>query len=130
MSNAIKFTPQGGKIKVQAVKVGTLYLKITVSDTGPGVPKDKQKNLFEKFYQLQQSGKNENPGTGLGLHIAKKIVEAHNGQIGLDSDAGKGCSFYFTLPATSAAVSAPESVPEIRAAAPVKKSWISRLFGG
>ena len=127
-SNSIKFTPQGGKIRVQAARVGTLYIKISVTDTGPGIPKDKQKNLFEKFYQLQQTQKSEMPGTGLGLHIAKKIVEAHSGQIGVDSDEGKGSTFYFTLPATSEP-SAKPAAQAVRQAQAERKGWFSRLFG-
>ncbi|MBI3013400.1 MAG: HAMP domain-containing histidine kinase [Elusimicrobia bacterium] len=129
ISNAIKFTPAQGKITVRAQPMGNSYLKIFVSDTGPGMSKKEQDHLFEKFYQTKQLSKSDQPGTGLGLFIAKSIVEMHKGQIGLESVEGKGTTFYFTLPVAT------EPVKEtLKDASPSqlesKRGWLSRLFHG
>lgn len=127
ISNAIKFTPANGKITVKAAPIGNAYLKILVQDTGPGLSKKNQQHLFEKFFQTEQLTKSDNPGTGLGLYIAKTIVELHKGQIGLESEEGKGSTFYFTLPI------APEPekkvISPIQTSMPIKKNWLSKLFG-
>lgn len=130
MSNGIKFTPPNGSIKVRVVPFGPIFLKIFVSDTGPGMPKEKQKHLFEKFYQLEQREKMDTPGTGLGLYIARNIVELHGGEIGCESEEGKGTTFHFTLPIIQEAPKAAAS--QTAAASPTmgkKKGWLSRLLG-
>jgi len=125
ISNAIKFTPSRGTISVKAEVLNTPYLLISISDNGPGIPKDKLDHLFQRFHQLEQKEKSDTPGTGLGLYIAKTIVELHKGEIWVRSEEGKGTTFSFTLP----------TVPEIEVsttiqeAAPIMKSWIARLFG-
>ena len=102
ISNSLKFTPEGGKIMVEVHPVrenssnGTGFAKVSVSDTGTGIPVDKQRDLFSKFYQVQNP---QHPGgTGLGLYIVKGIVEAHNGKVGLVSEKDKGTTITFTLP--------------------------------
>jgi signal transduction histidine kinase len=69
-------------------------VRIAVDDRGPGIPKAEQTLLFERFYRPRAEG----PGIGLGLAIAKGIVEAHGGRIGIDSEPGRGTSVWFTLP--------------------------------
>jgi PAS domain S-box-containing protein len=98
VSNALKFTPeQQGRVEVCAKKDGTSVLFI-VKDNGMGIPKQKQQNLFKKFYQVDASLRRSTSGTGLGLAICKGIVEAHNGKIWLESAEGKGSAFYFLIP--------------------------------
>lgn len=95
ISNSLKFTPSGGTIKVSA-KPAIGSIVVSVSDTGVGIPKDKQHLLFSKFGQLNFShGAN---GTGLGLYFVKGIVEAHGGTVKLESEEGKGTTITFTLP--------------------------------
>jgi two-component system, chemotaxis family, sensor kinase Cph1 len=95
IGNSIKFTPDDGKIKVNLEKCGPNIVKISISDTGPGIPSDHLPNVFDRFWQANQAKK---LGTGLGLSIAKSIVEAHGGEIFAESIVGTGSTFYFTLP--------------------------------
>ena len=102
ISNSIKFTPEGGKIIVSASAIDNKdasQLQISVADTGHGIPKDKQGKIFTKFYQVKSdNGREEKNGTGLGLYITKKIIDAHGGSISIDSDQGRGTIMTFTLP--------------------------------
>ena len=99
MSNAVKFTPEGGKITVKILSENNgAATRIDVTDTGEGMPQDKVNQLFSKFKQL---GASKEGGTGLGLVIAKGIIEAHGGKIGVESAVGKGSTFWFTLPVTT-----------------------------
>jgi len=93
ISNSLKFTPSGGKIKVEASTLGN-FARISVSDTGIGIPLEKQKDLFSKFYQ---AGEHQG-GTGLGLFLVKGVVEAHKGNVSLESEENKGTTISFTLP--------------------------------
>ena len=94
ISNAIKYTPKGGRITIEVKSVSTEYIEISVTDTGVGIAKEDRDKIFNKFQQLDSSV----GGTGLGLPIAKEIVELHNGKMGVESEAGKGSRFFFTLP--------------------------------
>jgi signal transduction histidine kinase len=94
VSNAIKFTEPGGKIKLDAVKSGEMA-EISVTDNGKGIPEKKLSRVFEKFWQEKDS---EHIGTGLGLAIAKGLVESLGGRIWVESKVGQGSSFHFTLP--------------------------------
>jgi PAS domain S-box-containing protein len=99
LSNAAKFTPDGGSITVAARKKGDVELEVSVTDTGIGMTVDEQKRLFEPFYQASGGIKDKTPGTGLGLAITKRIVEKHGGRIWMHSDGpSKGSQFAFTLP--------------------------------
>jgi PAS domain S-box-containing protein len=97
IGNAIKFTPEGGRISVSAQPYADLpgYMQIAVSDTGPGIPEDIHDRLFEKFV----TGANRENGSGLGLAFCRLVVEAHGGQIWLDSDSVPGTTFKLTIPA-------------------------------
>ena len=95
ITNAIKFTPKGGAIRIRCEHARE-GLRFCVSDTGPGVPADMLESVFERFWQV---GKDDRRGLGLGLYISKCIVEAHGGRIWAESEVGKGSRFYFTLPA-------------------------------
>ena len=94
IGNALKFTPHGGTIELGARKQKT-HAEISVTDNGPGIPREEQGRIFERFSQLK---KGDRLGLGLGLFIAKWIVEAHEGHIGVTSEVGKGSRFSFTLP--------------------------------
>lgn len=98
ITNAIKFSSEGGRVEVSAKKVDD-HVLVSVKDYGEGIPADKIPILFSKFKQLQDGGQ-KHPGTGLGLVIAKGIVESHKGQINVESKLGEGSTFYFTLPLT------------------------------
>lgn len=94
IGNSIKFTPEGGKIAL-GCEVLESSLKFCVEDTGPGIEKELLPKIFNRFAQAKKTAQ---LGTGLGLTIAKGIIEAHGGKIWVESDLGKGSKFYFTLP--------------------------------
>ncbi len=94
IGNAIKFTPPGGRITVRARRVGR-EICFSVSDTGPGIPPESVSHVFEAFWRARP-GVVE--GAGLGLAISSGIIEAHGGRIWVESEPGRGATFYFTLP--------------------------------
>jgi PAS domain S-box-containing protein len=96
ISNAIKFTMDGGSIKVE-VKILEAKVRIGVIDTGIGISKADLASIFNKFTQVSKLAGAENKGVGLGLSISKKLVERHKGEIWVESKAGVGSRFYFTL---------------------------------
>src|SRR3989338_5446739 len=97
LSNAFKFTPQKyGKIEVGA-KIDNDSVIFSVKDNGIGIPKEKQANLFKKFYQVDTSIKRSALGSGLGLAICRGIIESHKGKIWLESEAEKGTIVYFSI---------------------------------
>ena len=100
ISNSLKFTPESGKINIQAkVDRDRREIIISVADNGMGVPKNEQADLFSKFYQIRKTPHElSKGGTGLGLYIAKGIIEAHNGRIWIESEEGKGATISFSLP--------------------------------
>jgi PAS domain S-box-containing protein len=94
VGNAIKFTPAGGTIRVGAMaRDGEVLFRVT--DSGPGIPADQLPRLFDRFWQAKPGDRR---GAGLGLPIARGIVEAHGGRLWVDSAPGRGSTFYFTLP--------------------------------
>ncbi len=97
VDNAIKFTPPGGMITLGASDEEN-HLHLTVSDTGIGIPKELIPNLFKKFYQIDSSIRRKYGGTGLGLYICKKIVDAHSGDIWIESEPHKGTTVHIKLP--------------------------------
>ncbi len=96
--NAIKFTPEGGAITITANIEGEA-VRFTVADTGPGIPSDALPHLFDRYWQASRTGR---AGAGLGLYIAKGIVEAHGGRLRAESGPGRGSTFSFTLPTARA----------------------------
>lgn len=96
LDNAIKFTPLGGKVKLEVTQEGP-FLNVAVIDSGIGIPPGRENEIFESFYQLDGSSTRRAGGTGLGLALAKKIVEAHGSVIRVLSQEGKGSSFAFHL---------------------------------
>ena len=99
IGNALKFTPTGGKVTIAVTKNSAAWMQISVTDTGPGIPAEEVNKVFGRFYQIGQAGTQKTQGTGLGLAISKALVEMHGGKIWAESEAGKGSTFSFTLPA-------------------------------
>jgi PAS domain S-box-containing protein len=93
LGNAVKFTPQGGSIRIAFTRSDST-VKVTVSDSGSGIPPEYHEKIFESFTQVEARGSS----TGLGLAFCKLAVEAHNGRIGVESQVSKGSTFWFTLP--------------------------------
>ena len=96
LSNAFKFTPEGGRIVLTAHPANGERVGIDVSDTGGGIPSDELEHIFDKFYQVGPEARAQ--GSGLGLAIAREIVEAHGGEISAQSTRGKGTTFHILLP--------------------------------
>jgi signal transduction histidine kinase len=101
IGNALKFTPPEGRVTVALKKNEPAWTQISVTDTGPGIRAEEVSKVFGRFYQIDQNqvGKQETQGTGLGLAISKALVEMHGGKIWVESEAGRGSTFCFTLPA-------------------------------
>ncbi|MFL5628374.1 MAG: ATP-binding protein [Ktedonobacteraceae bacterium] len=98
VTNAIKFTPPGGTVTISARPYDARFALISVTDTGYGIPEDDRSRVFERFYQSNHSLQSKLGGYGLGLSIAKLIVEQHGGIIDFVSSVNKGTTFYFTAP--------------------------------
>lgn len=111
MDNALKYTPLGGKITITAVTAPGL-IKISVADTGIGIPKDELPKLFGKFFRGTNAVKFETEGSGLGLFIIKNIVERHGGTIFAETEEGKGSAFHFTIPLDARMIPDLEKKPE------------------
>jgi len=97
LSNAINFTPTGGSVHISARK-DQRFAFISIADSGPGIPEEKHKTIFEEFSQLAPSGQRRQGGIGLGLARAKRLVEMHGGKISIKSARGEGSVFTFCLP--------------------------------
>lgn len=97
ISNAIKFSPEKTTVRIETAADGAMA-KVTVQDEGPGINESERHKLFGEFQKLSARPTGGEKSSGLGLAIAKKIVEAHKGEIGVENTNGKGSSFYFTLP--------------------------------
>jgi signal transduction histidine kinase len=95
LANASKYSPEHSVIRLVAVANGNM-VRVSVVDQGPGIPREQQAGLFERFYRVRSD--TDAPGVGLGLAIAKGIVEAHGGSIGVESELGSGTCVWFTLP--------------------------------
>ncbi len=131
ISNAIKFTPEKGTITISTSMVELRAVQVFVHNTGPGIPKEKLNLLFQRFYQITQKEKSDSPGTGLGLFIAKAIVEMHKGTMYMHSEPGEGATFSFTLATVPQTAATPELVAAQTQFAQnkTKKSWFAKLFG-
>jgi two-component system sensor histidine kinase BaeS len=98
LSNALRHTPYGGTIRVVGEKIGTEGIRISVEDSGEGVEKAARVMIFERFYRLDSSRSRHRGGSGLGLSVAKKLVEAHSGRIWVEDSELGGARFSFELP--------------------------------
>jgi two-component system, NtrC family, sensor histidine kinase KinB len=94
LTNALKFTDPGGDVRIFTETLPDA-VRFVVADTGVGIPRDQQARVFERFFRVPRA--NQPPGAGLGLAIAKEIVEAHGGRISVQSQEGEGSQFSFTL---------------------------------
>ena len=101
LSNAVKFTPAGGQVAVRTAPAnGTI--EVSVSDTGIGIAAGDQETIFEEFRQVGSDYARKREGTGLGLTLARRLVELHGGRIWVKSEVGQGSTFAFTIPARTA----------------------------
>lgn len=105
LSNAVKFTPEHGRVWIEMSQAGAA-VRISVIDTGIGIPAEEQEAVFDEFHQAASSTGGVREGTGLGLAITRKLIELHGGRIWLVSEPGAGTRFNFTLPAESASQTA------------------------
>jgi signal transduction histidine kinase/DNA-binding response OmpR family regulator/ligand-binding sensor domain-containing protein len=102
LSNAFKFTPEGGHVEVRAIaaaqgaQAGVL---VSVRDSGPGIPEGERERIFERFYQVDETRRRFTPGTGIGLALARELVELHGGRIAVESREGEGATFTVWVPA-------------------------------
>jgi signal transduction histidine kinase len=96
LSNAIKYSPGGGVVTVNAEEAGGA-VRIEIIDDGPGIPEEFRSSVFGRFEQASES-KGKQVTSGLGLNIARSLVDLHNGEIGFETEMGSGTTFYFTLP--------------------------------
>ena len=99
VDNAVKYTPQGGTVRFQAVQEDAHHIRITVRDTGHGIPRTDVSRVTERFYRVDKARSREAGGTGLGLAIVKHLVQLHGGTLQIDSEYGKGTTIGFLLPA-------------------------------
>jgi two-component system sensor histidine kinase BaeS len=97
LDNAIRYTPRGGRIAVAAERVGE-YVRVLVSDSGPGIAADQREQVFDRFFRADPSRAAATGGTGLGLAIVRALVEAHGGSVAVEEPADGGARFSFTLP--------------------------------
>jgi two-component system phosphate regulon sensor histidine kinase PhoR len=103
VDNAIKYGRPGGRTTVEGRALPSGRIEITVTDDGPGIPKESQERIFERFYRVDKARSREQGGTGLGLAIVKHVVQAHGGDVRLESEAGSGSSFILTIPSAAQA---------------------------
>ena len=100
MSNAIRYTPPGGKIHVRARILPDGSAELSVLDTGPGIAAEHIPRLTERFYRVDRSRSRDTGGTGLGLAIVKHVLQRHGAELSIESTLGKGSVFTITLPAS------------------------------
>lgn len=103
VDNAVKFTPEGGRVEIRAERWGDDQVRVSVTDTGPGVPRRARERIFERFYRVDRGRSRELGGTGLGLSIVKHAVEQSGGRVWVESAPGGGACFVVTLPAADTA---------------------------
>jgi two-component system phosphate regulon sensor histidine kinase PhoR len=99
VDNAIKYGRARGKTSVSGAQLPDGRIEITVADDGPGIPKEAQERIFERFYRVDKARSREQGGTGLGLAIVKHVVQAHSGEVRIESELGSGSRFILNLPA-------------------------------
>lgn len=98
VDNAIKYGQADGNVVLGARKTDNKQIEVWVRNDGPGIPSEAQPRVFERFYRVDKARSRDAGGTGLGLAIVKHIVQSHGGEVWVESEPGKGATFYFTLP--------------------------------
>ncbi|MEK7608557.1 MAG: ATP-binding protein [Patescibacteria group bacterium] len=109
LDNAIRYNTQSGKVTVE-IKNEAPFLKVSIKDTGIGIPKEDLQKLFTRFFRAGNAVKSAADGSGLGLYIAQNIIHAHGGKVWVESELGRGTTFYFTIP-TDPSLIPPKEVP-------------------
>jgi two-component system, OmpR family, phosphate regulon sensor histidine kinase PhoR len=100
IDNAIKYGRPGGSVRIEGREIpGSDFVEMAVADDGPGIPTEAAERVFERFYRVDTARSREQGGTGLGLSIVKHIIQAHGGEVRLETAPAKGAAFRFTLPA-------------------------------
>jgi signal transduction histidine kinase/DNA-binding response OmpR family regulator len=112
LSNAIKFTPSGGTIRLRVARQGE-RVRVGLQDSGVGIPAAQQARIFDRFHQAPGSDARTSPGTGIGLALAKEIVEQHQGTLEVESEEGKGSTFWVTLPLSPVAATPAAYAPQL-----------------
>lgn len=97
LSNAVNYTPSGGEIEIK-MRPQKSFMEVSIKDNGMGIPRDQQHRLFTRFFRADNAVRMQTEGSGLGLFIAKNIIENHQGKIWAKSEENKGSTFYFTVP--------------------------------
>ena len=97
VNNAIKYAPSSKTIHIHIEKLSD-SARITVTDNGPGIPSNKQQHLFDRYYRVESNHTQHISGFGIGLYLSAEIVRRHDGNIWVESEIGKGSTFYFSLP--------------------------------
>jgi two-component system phosphate regulon sensor histidine kinase PhoR len=97
IDNAIKYTPEGGRVRVTAYVEGE-YVVVKVQDNGIGIAPQYMENLFKPYFRVESPGGGKPKGTGLGLALVKLIAERHHGSVRVESEEGRGSTFYLSLP--------------------------------
>lgn len=115
LDNSIKYSRPQGNIEVGMRPENHDEILVSIKDDGIGIPKEQQKNVFERFFRAQNAVKAETDGSGLGLFIVRSIIERHGGRIWFESAEGKGVTFYFTLPVdkSESPANSPSAVPGV-----------------
>ncbi|HEX7216276.1 MAG TPA: ATP-binding protein, partial [Methylomirabilota bacterium] len=98
VDNAVKYTPEGGSVSLTARRPDEHAIEMAVTDTGIGIPPADLPRITERFYRVDRARSRELGGTGLGLAIVKHLVMAHGGELGIESEPGRGTTVRFTLP--------------------------------
>ncbi len=119
LDNAVKYTPAGGEVTV-GMQEAPGKLEFFVRDTGIGIEKEHIPRLFERFYRVDKARSRELGGTGLGLAIVKHLVQAHSGAVWVESEFGKGSTFWFSLPVERAPAAELPLIPEVGAELPLQ----------
>jgi two-component system phosphate regulon sensor histidine kinase PhoR len=98
IDNAVKYGRPVGTVKITGRMMNDLFVELCVEDDGPGIPSDARARVFERFFRADKARSREQGGTGLGLAIVKHVVQAHGGEVRVESELGRGAAFYFTIP--------------------------------
>jgi two-component system, OmpR family, phosphate regulon sensor histidine kinase PhoR len=112
IDNAIKYGRTAGSVRIGGRVVADSLVEGFVADDGPGIPPESQPRVFERFYRVDRARSREQGGTGLGLSIVKHIIQAHGGEVDVESQPGRGTTFRFTLPRAEAPPAFPDPVDE------------------